>query len=59
GTLAGEPRVTAAPSTAAGQVYSEAALRAVRMCSPFHLPPDKYEGGWKYIDWTFDPRQML
>jgi colicin import membrane protein len=59
GTLAGEPRVTSAPSTAAGQVYSEAALRAVRMCSPFHLPPDKYEGGWKYIDWTFDPRQML
>ena len=59
GTLAGEPRVTSAPSTSAGQVYSEAALRAVRMCSPFHLPPDKYEGGWKYIDWTFDPRQML
>jgi colicin import membrane protein len=29
------------------------------MCSPFHLPPDKYEGGWKFIDWTFDPRQML
>lgn len=59
GTLVGEPRVTSAPSTTAGQVYAEAALRAVRMCSPFHLPPDKYEGGWKYIDWTFDPRQML
>jgi colicin import membrane protein len=59
GTLAGEPQVTSAPNTTAGQVYSEAALRAVRMCSPFHLPPDKYEGGWKIIDWTFDPRQML
>lgn len=59
GTLAGEPRVTSAPSTVAGQVYSEAALRAVRMCAPFHLPPDKYESGWKFIDWTFDPRQML
>ena len=59
GTLAGEPRVTSAPNTTAGQVYAEAALRAVRMCSPFHLPADKYEGGWKYIDWTFDPRQML
>lgn len=59
GTLAGEPRVTSAPSTTAGQVYAEAALRAVRMCAPFRLPPDKYEGGWKYIDWTFDPREML
>jgi colicin import membrane protein len=59
GSLAGEPRVESAPNTTAGQVYAEAALRAVRMCSPFRLPPDKYEGGWKYIDWTFDPRQML
>ncbi len=59
GTLVGEPRVTSAPSTTAGQVYAEAALRAVRMCAPFRLPPDKYEGGWKYIDWTFDPREML
>lgn len=59
GTLAGEPRVTSAPSTTAGQVYAEAALRAVRMCAPFRLPPDKYEGGWRFIDWTFDPREML
>ena len=59
GTLAGEPRVTSAPPTTAGQVYAEAALRAVRMCSPFRLPPDKYEGGWRYIEWTFDPREML
>lgn len=59
GSLRGEPRVTSAPSTPAGQVYSEAALRAVRSCAPFHLPPDKYEGGWQFIDWTFDPREML
>ena len=59
GTIAGEPRVISAPSTTAGQVYTEAALRAVKMCAPFRLPPDKYEGGWKTIDWTFDPRQML
>jgi len=58
GTLAGEPRVTSAPPTTAGQVYAEAALRAVKMCSPFRLPPDKY-GAWRIIDWTFDPRQML
>ncbi len=59
GSIVGEPRVTSAPSTTAGQVYAEAALRAVKMCAPFHLPPDKYEGGWKIIDWTFDPREML
>jgi colicin import membrane protein len=59
GTLSGEPRVESSPNTAAGQVYAEAALRAVRTCAPFHLPADKYESGWKYIDWTFDPRQML
>jgi colicin import membrane protein len=59
GSLSGDPRVVSAPNTTAGQVYAEAALRAVRTCSPFRLPPDKYEGGWKIIDWTFDPRQML
>ncbi len=58
GTLIGEPRVTSAPSTTAGQVYTEAAMRAVKMCSPFRLPPDKYDA-WKIVDWTFDPRQML
>ena len=59
GTLVGEPRVMSAPNTTAGQVYAEVALRAVRLCAPFHLPADKYNGGWKYIDWTFDPRQMF
>jgi colicin import membrane protein len=58
GSLAGEPRVTSAPPTTAGQVYTEAALRAVRMCAPFRLPPDKYNA-WRIVDWTFDPRQML
>jgi colicin import membrane protein len=58
GSVAGEPRVTSAPPTTAGQVYAEAALRAVKMCSPFRLPPDKYNA-WRSIDWTFDPRQML
>jgi len=58
GSLSGEPRVTSAPPTTAGQVYTEAALRAVRMCAPFRLPPDKYNA-WKIVDWTFDPRQML
>jgi colicin import membrane protein len=59
GSLATEPRVIEAPSTPAGQVYAEAAVRAVKTCAPFSLPPDRYEGGWKDIRWTFDPREML
>lgn len=59
GTLRTQPKVTHAPSTPAGQVYAEAAVRAVKTCEPFRLPPDKYEGGWRFIDWTFDPRELL
>lgn len=59
GTLNGEPQVISAPPSTAGQVYAEAAVRAVKSCQPLRLPPDKYEGGWKQIDWTFDPREML
>lgn len=58
GNLDGEPSVQSAPSDTAGQVASEAALRAVKGCQPFVLPPDKYDA-WKDIIWVFDPRQML
>ena len=36
------------------------AMRAVRnpLCSPFELPPDKYEV-WKTVTVTFDPSQMF
>ncbi len=36
----------------------DAALRAVRSCQPFKLPPESYDG-WKDIEWVFDPRQMM
>ena len=58
GSLDGDPVVKAAPTDTLGGAASEAALRAVRGCQPFHLPPESYEA-WKAIDWTFDPRQML
>jgi colicin import membrane protein len=58
GSLDGEPIVKAAPNDTLGGAASEAALRAVRGCQPFHLPPESYES-WRAIDWTFDPRQML
>jgi colicin import membrane protein len=58
GYLDGDPVVTSAPSDASGQVAAEAALRAVKECQPYRLPPDKYDA-WKDIKWDFDPRQML
>ena len=58
GSLQGDPVVESAPTDTLGGAASEAALRAVRGCQPFHLPPESYEA-WKDIEWTFDPNQML
>ena len=58
GSLQGEPTVKSAPHDTLGNAAAESALRAVRGCQPFQLPPDSYEG-WKDIEWVFDPRQML
>lgn len=38
---------------------ADAALRAVRMCSPLkNLPPEKYEY-WRYMELHFDPKELL
>jgi len=39
---------------------ADSAMRAVRnpLCSPFELPPDKYDT-WKTVTVTFDPSQMF
>lgn len=58
GTLDGEPVIEQAQSGAVFQIAAEAAIRAVKACSPFTLPPDKY-AMWKTIIWDFDPRRML
>lgn len=58
GTLDGDPSVRSAPSGVSGQVAAETAVRAVKACQPYLLPPDKYEA-WKDIIWVFDPREML
>lgn len=33
------------------------ALRAVRECAPFNLPPDRYET-WRQVRFSFDPQRM-
>jgi colicin import membrane protein len=58
GSLDGEPGLEAPQSGPVYQIAAEAAMRAVKACSPFTLPPDKY-WAWKSIIWDFDPREML
>jgi colicin import membrane protein len=58
GSLDGEPLVDRPRNDPLFLLAAEAAQRAVRECSPFDLPPDKYSI-WRNITWDFDPRQML
>jgi colicin import membrane protein len=58
GSLDGEPALEGPQSSPVYQIAAEAAVRAVKMCSPFTLPPDRY-WAWKSIIWDFDPREML
>jgi colicin import membrane protein len=58
GSLDGDPQVEQPRGDALFRVAAEAALRAVRECSPFDLPPETYST-WKTITWEFDPSQMM
>jgi len=58
GSLDGEPAIEAPQPGPVFQIAAEAAMRAVKACSPFSLPPDKY-WAWRSIIWDFDPREML
>lgn len=58
GSLDGEPAIEAPQSGPVFQIAAEAAVRAVKACSPFTLPADRY-WAWKSIIWDFDPREML
>ncbi|MEX1152378.1 hypothetical protein [Parvibaculum sp.] len=40
------------------QAAADSAMRAIRLCQPFKMPPDKY-ASWREIDMNFDPREML
>ena len=59
GTLDGEPVVVGQlRGDPLFQLAVDAAVRAVRECSPFPLPPDKYNA-WRNIERDFDPRSMM
>jgi outer membrane biosynthesis protein TonB len=61
GRLTRDP-VLVSPASKAGAspslvVAIDNALRAVRQCAPFTLPPDRYET-WRQVRFSFDPRRM-
>ena len=58
GSLDGDPQVEQPRGDALFRIAAEAAVRAVRQCSPFDLPPEKYST-WRTITWEFDPSQMM
>ena len=57
GSVSGKPQVLEAPSGRYEQTAPESALRAVRRCAPYTLPPEKYDS-WKEVKITFDPTEM-
>lgn len=58
GTLDGEPSVVQWQSSAGFQAAADSALRAVRRCSPLHLPAEAYDY-WRDVQINFDPKDML
>jgi hypothetical protein len=61
GRLLRDP-VLVTPSTRAGAnpsllVAIDNALRAVRQCAPYNLPPDRHET-WGQVTFSFDPQRM-
>jgi colicin import membrane protein len=59
GTLEADPRVEKPASGPLAALATESALRAVKGCQPYDLPPDLFESGWQEIIWEFDPTDML
>jgi len=57
GTLAAAPVIANPQDTRLFQATSNSAAIAVEACTPFRLPPAKYEL-WKDIILTFDPREI-
>jgi len=57
GSVAQTPQVVEAPVGRYANTAPESAVRAVRACAPYVLPPEKYPD-WKEVKITFDPRAM-
>ena len=58
GTLSGPPRLANSSPDLLFRIAAESAIRAVRRCQPYEMPPEKY-GLWRDVNVTFDPREMF
>ena len=60
GTVAGMPRLVAAPPAASGPAITESAIRAIQQCQPYNfLPQAEYVDGWDRLDITFSSRDLF
>jgi colicin import membrane protein len=59
GRLIGPPRVVNNSPSPLFRDAADSAVRALVQCEPYALPPDKYEGGWEYMELSFDPARMF
>jgi hypothetical protein len=57
GSLVGDPQLLEAPQGQFARQAPESAMRAVRRCAPYNLPPEKYDA-WREVKVTFDPQDM-
>jgi len=58
GSISSPPQILEAGSSEFARSAAESAVRAVRRCAPYNLPPQKYDS-WREINVTFDPREMF
>lgn len=58
GSLSQPPQVMEVGSSEFARSAAESAVRAVRRCAPYNLPPEKYDS-WREIIMNFDPSQMF
>lgn len=58
GSISQAPQVLEVGSSEFARSAAESAVRAVRRCAPYNLPPQKYDS-WREINVTFDPREMF
>jgi colicin import membrane protein len=61
GSLSAEPVLANASGDAAFRSLAESALRAVRRCAPFRIPPQyaPFYADWRDWNITFDPKEFL
>ena len=58
GSLQAPPELINSGDNPYFQVAAESAMRAVRRCEPYSMPPEKY-GAWQEIILNFDPSHMF